>query len=73
MIPGSLDGIDPHICFLKRPKASGSELLYLRSMLTTKEKPLLVGFDKDGQPIPLNKVKKYSRDFLEFFKILAAG
>ena len=72
VIPGKLDSIYPNICFIKRPR-TGSELLVLRSMLATKERSLLVGFDKDGQPIPLNKVKKYSHDFQAFFKILAAG
>ena len=64
---------DPKICFLKRPKKAGSELLYFKSMLTTEERQLLVGFDRDGKPIPLNEVKKYSPDFHAFFKILVAG
>jgi hypothetical protein len=72
-IPGKLHGIDPKICFLKRPKKAGSELLYFKSMLTTEERQLLVGFDRDGKPIPLNEVKKYSPDFHAFFKILVAG
>ena len=68
-IPKQLQGIDKLIAFLKCPKAIGSELLYLKSMVTTKEKPLIIGFDGKGQPIPLNKVKKYSVDFQAFFRI----
>jgi hypothetical protein len=42
-------------------------------LFSTKDNKLLVGFDGAGQPIPLNKVKKYSRDFQAFFKIIEAG
>jgi hypothetical protein len=42
-------------------------------MLTTKERPLTVGFDAAGQPIPMNRVKKYSSDFQAFFKIIEAS
>ncbi|CAB3988912.1 Hypothetical predicted protein, partial [Paramuricea clavata] len=72
-IPERLGDIDPLTAFLKRPKAIGSELLFLKSMLTSKERPLLVGFDGAGQPIPMNKVRKYSSDFQAFFRILEAG
>jgi hypothetical protein len=68
-----LEEIEPTVGFFKHPKATGSELLFLRSMLTTKERPLTVGFDAAGQPIPMNRVKKYSSDFQAFFKIIEAG
>ena len=72
-IPKILEEIEPKIGFFKHPKATGSELLYFKSMLTTKERPLMVGFDGVGQPIPMNRVIKYSSDFQAFFKILEAG
>ena len=65
--------IENSVGFYKRPKAIGSELLFLKSMLTTKDRPLLIGFDGAGQPIPLNKVKKYSPDFQAFFRVLEGG
>ncbi|XP_028403004.1 uncharacterized protein LOC114525780 [Dendronephthya gigantea] len=71
-IPVRLREFDPEIGFVKKPKAVGSELLVLKSMLTSKERPLMVGFDGAGQPIPLNKVQKYSADFQAFFRILEA-
>ena len=72
-IPQRFIEIEPCFGFIKRPKSIGSELLFLKSMLTTKDRPLLVGFDGAGQPIPLNKVKKYSADFQAFFRVLEGG
>ena len=67
-----LDDIDPFSGFIKTPKAIGSELLCLSSKLTTKMRPLMIGFDGAGEPIPMNKVKKYAADFQAFFKVVKA-
>lgn len=67
-----LSGLDPHIGYIRRQKEIGSELLMFESKLTTPEKPLLIGFDGEGQPIPLNTVKESSADFHAFFKVLDA-
>ncbi|CAB3993858.1 Hypothetical predicted protein [Paramuricea clavata] len=72
-IPERLIEIEPSLAFFKLPKAIGSEWLFLESLLSTKERKLLVGFDGAGQPIPLNKVDRDSSDFQAFFKILEAG
>ena len=65
-----LSGLDPHIGFIRRKKEIGSELLMFESKLTAPERRLLIGFDGDGQPIPLNTVRQSSPDFHAFFKIL---
>ena len=68
-----LDDIDPYTGFIKTPKAIGSELLRLSSKLTTKMRPLMIGFDGAGEPIPMNRVKKHAADFQTFFRVLEAN
>ncbi|XP_046860356.1 uncharacterized protein LOC124453608 [Xenia sp. Carnegie-2017] len=72
-IPTTLRKLDRSIAFYKTRKAEGSELMFFKSMFSKKDRPLYVGFDGEGLPLPLNKVRKYSPDFQAFFRLIEAA
>ncbi|XP_046842969.1 uncharacterized protein LOC124437007 [Xenia sp. Carnegie-2017] len=68
-IPAYLEKDHHSIGFRKCAKAWGSKIMRFSSLYDTDEKPLYIGFDKQGHSIPLNKVNPHSPDFQSLFEI----
>lgn len=69
-LPEQLALADDSICFIKKPRSTGSEIVYFESALSVEGKELLMGFNSQGIPLPMDEVKLNSHFYESYFRIM---